>query len=111
MALHLLNISVDTADPNPEYIAEDLSLNDQESFVEMFIEKVLGFENAIAEYDDPDTQDHDNKQSNKIELVLLYSCRSDSSNLFLKAGKQKYPLYTARLTHRYLQLDPPPPEA
>ena len=42
MGLYLLNISVDTADPNPEHIPEDLSINDQESIVEIVVEKILG---------------------------------------------------------------------
>ena len=49
MGIYLLNISVDTKDPHPEYIPEDLSINDQESIVEIVVEKILGFENAIQE--------------------------------------------------------------
>ena len=70
MGLYLLNNSVDTADPNPEHIPEDLSINDQESIVEIIIEKVLGFENAIEEYDDNDTEDHNKKKNVKIDLSV-----------------------------------------
>ena len=33
---------------------KDLSINDQESILELVIEKVMGYENAVAEYDDHD---------------------------------------------------------
>jgi len=69
IGLHLLNISVDTADPNPEHIPEDLSINDQESIIEIVLEKVLGYEDAIKEYDDHDTEDHNKKTNVKIDLA------------------------------------------
>lgn len=58
MAFYILNCSVDTPDAMPENIAEDLSYNDMESVVEIVVEQVLGFDGAIAEYDDHDTDDN-----------------------------------------------------
>ena len=69
MGLYLFNISIDTADPNPESIPEDLSFNDQESFAEIVLEEFLGFEDAFKEYDDHDTGDHNKK---KAHLDVLY---------------------------------------
>jgi hypothetical protein len=57
MAFLILNCSVDTPDAMPESVAEDLSYNDMESVIEIVIEQVLGFENAIVEYDDNDSED------------------------------------------------------
>ncbi|TXB68372.1 hypothetical protein [Phaeodactylibacter luteus] len=68
MGLYLLNISVDTADPYPDYIPEDLSFNDQESIVEILLEQVLGYENAIAEYDDHDSSGHSKGKTAKLDL-------------------------------------------
>lgn len=67
-ALYLLNISVDAADPYPEHIAEDLSINELESLVEVLLEQVLGFEDIIKEYDDPDHQEHNQKKLGKWQL-------------------------------------------
>ncbi|MBT8186790.1 MAG: hypothetical protein KJO73_03800 [Croceitalea sp.] len=110
MGLYLLNISVDTADPNPEHIPEDLSINDQESIVEIVVEKVLGFENAIREYDDHDTEDHNKKKNVKIDL-LVHVIKADkfAQNQFLKR-KTLYPDYEARLTKDFNEIDSPPPK-
>ncbi|WP_052958689.1 hypothetical protein [Maribacter thermophilus] len=55
MALHILNLSVDSPDPQPNYIPEDLSYNDMESIVEIVLEELLGIENAVPEQEDDDT--------------------------------------------------------
>jgi hypothetical protein len=39
MAVHIFNLSVDTKDAAPDCIAEDLSINDQETVVEIVLEK------------------------------------------------------------------------
>jgi len=54
MALHIFNCSVDTPDPEPDSVSEDLSFNDMESVVEIILEQVFGIDNAIAEHDEPD---------------------------------------------------------
>lgn len=110
MGLYLLNLSVDTADPNPEHIPEDLSFNDQESIVEIVVEKVLGFEDAIKEYDDHDTEDHNKKKNVKIDL-LVHVIKVDkfAQNQFLKR-KTLFPDYEARLTNGFNEIDSPPPK-
>lgn len=69
MAFHVLNCSVDTPDFLPENVAEDLSYNDIESVIELVVEQVLGYENAIAEYDDNDT---DSNGGLEIKKSLSY---------------------------------------
>lgn len=69
LALHFLNVSIDTPDRNPEYISENLSINDQESIIELIVEKVIGIENAFAEYDDTDHEEHTKKSNVKLEWV------------------------------------------
>ena len=68
MSLYLLNISVDTADPNPVNIPEDLSFNDQESIIELIVEKLFGFEDAIIEYDDCDSDQNSNNIGRKLDF-------------------------------------------
>lgn len=69
MALHIMNLSVDTKDAAPDYIAEDLSINDQESVVELVLEKVMGIENAIQEQDEPDQDDGGALDFKKVDLI------------------------------------------
>jgi hypothetical protein len=110
MGLYLLNISVDTADPNPEHIPEDLSFNDQESIIELVLEKVLGYEDAITEYDDHDTEDHNKQKNIKIDL-LVHVIKADkfAHNQFVEK-KERYPDFEARLTKGFIRIDCPPPK-
>lgn len=110
MGLYLLNISVDTADPNPEYIPEDLSFNDQESIIEIIIEKVLGYENAIAEYDDHDTEDHNKKTNLKLDLTTHSIADKNLNQLFIETTKPKFLDYKTNLTQGFQKLDIPPPK-
>ncbi len=68
MTIHLLNLSVDAPDLTPSYIAEDLTINDQESVVELITETVLGFEDAFPEYDDEDGNEI-REQTGKLSLI------------------------------------------
>ena len=110
MGLYLLNISVDTADPNPECIPEDLSFNDQESIVEIIVEQVLGYENAIKEYDDYDTEDHNRKKNVKIEVLVYQTATNEISHQHLTEKEKLYPDYEASLTDGFIDIDSPPPE-
>lgn len=110
MGLYLLNISVDSADPNPQHIPEDLSFNDQESIVEIAVEKVLGFEDAIKENDDHDTEDHNKKKNVEIDLsVPAIDAGKVDDNLFLKRNKT-FADYEDRLTKGFNEIDSPPPK-
>lgn len=109
MGLYLLNISVDTADPYPEHIPEDLSYNDQESIVEIIIEKVLGYEDAIKEYDDHDTEDHNKKNNVKIDLLVHHAKASNCAPNQFSERKNRYPDYDARFTNSFIEVDSPPP--
>lgn len=110
MGLYMLNISVDTADPNPEHIPEDLSFNDQESIVEILIEKVLGFEDAFKEYDDHDTEEHNRKKNVKIDLLVhVIKANNIVQNQFFER-KKTFPDYEARLTKGFNEIDSPPPK-
>lgn len=110
MGLYLLNISIDTTDPYPEYIPEDLSINDQESIVELFVEKILGYENAIKEYDDHDTENHNKKTIIKIDLSMHSIVNNSLNQLFIGAKKQKFPNYNTNLITGFKKLDIPPPK-
>lgn len=110
MGLYLLNISVDTADPYPVYIAEDLSFNDQESVIELVVEKFLGYENAIEEYDDGDTEDHNKNPKVKIELVVPFPFDPDNSPSSYETKKQEFPASKTFLKSGFHQLDTPPPK-
>lgn len=72
MGVYTLNICVDMPDAHPRQIPEDLSLNDQESIVEIVVEQILGYENTIKEHDDPDTEETQNKKNIKVDILLAF---------------------------------------
>ncbi|WP_289039815.1 hypothetical protein [uncultured Zobellia sp.] len=111
MGLYLLNLSVDPADPNPAYIPEDLTINDQESIVEIIIEKILGYENAIEECDDNDTTDHNKNTNLKIEFIANSLADSSVYYCFARTLKHQFPDYNTHLTNGYQKLATPPPKA
>lgn len=110
MGLFLLNISVDTADPQPENIPEDLSFNDQESIIEILVEQVFGFQTAFKEYDDPDTKDLNNKKNLKIDLSVPEIIADQLLKSLLVERDQLFPDYSAGLIHSFNEIDCPPPK-
>lgn len=111
MALYLLNISVDTADRYPDHIPEDLSFNDQESIVEIVVEKILRFENAIAEYDDHDTEAHNKKKPFKANIQFYWPTPKPLAQGSFTESGQGFPLFDMRLLHNFVEIDTPPPKA
>ena len=110
MGLHLLNISVDTADLYPEYIPEDLSINDQESIVEIVLEKVLGYEDAIKEYDDHDTEDHNKKTNVEIDLTTQCIAEIALNQKFITTARQSFPNDDTLLATGFNEIASPPPK-
>ncbi len=110
MGLYLINISVDPADPKPNHIPEDLSINDQESIIEFAIEKLLGFENAIDEHDDHDTEDHHKNTNVKAGLVTHFTFNYITSGLPVETKKKRFPDFESCLTTGFHQLLTPPPK-
>lgn len=110
MALFLFNISVDTVDPYPNFISEDLSINDQESVVEIIVEQVLGFEDAIVEYDDHDTGNHNKKTNFKIETTTNSSVESCNPKRFPDYRIRKFSELKFFENFGHTQLETPPPE-
>ncbi|MBR9860554.1 hypothetical protein GYB22_07345 [bacterium] len=110
MGLYLLNISVDTADLNSDSVSEDLSINDQESIVEIVVEKILGFENAIKEYDDHDSEDQNKKKNVNIDFLFYGGVIRNNSHNELNKGNKLYSEYGGRLTKGFKEIDCPPPK-
>ncbi|TQO38560.1 hypothetical protein GQ41_3211 [Arenibacter algicola] len=111
MGLYLLNISVDTPDPNPNYIPEDLSFNDQESIIEIVVEQFLGYDNAFEEYDDHDTEEHNKKKNVKIDFLVNQAFPSESPRQLFIKKKRLFLDHEARLTNGFNEIDSPPPKA
>lgn len=111
MALHILNICVDTPDAQPESVPEDLTINDMESIVEIVLEKGFGIDNAISEHDEPDENDAGNFEMMKD--FKLYSC-STAINFLNPATivpKALIPYDDFYCSSFINEISPPPPKA
>lgn len=111
MGLYLLNISVDNTDMTPSYKAEDLSINDQESIVEIVVEQILGFEDAIDEHDDADCEDGSRKNLGKIDFVAQSYPLATSPFHTIVLPRHTFARYAERPLLRFGEIDNPPPNA
>lgn len=110
IGLYLFNISVDTTDPHPQQIPEDLTINDQESIVEIILEEILNYEDAIKEYDDHDSEDHNKKANVKIDIIAQYAIDSNNKQTLSESSQQKFFNYESSLTKGFQKLATPPPK-
>ena len=112
LALYLLNISIDPPDWYSNAVPEDLSINDQESILEVVIEKVMGYENAIVEYDDNDSNRETSlKKGASIDHFVLVSCHLKHSLVSSLDIGIANSFYLERIPAVYLETFSPPPQA
>lgn len=111
MGLYLLNLSVDPVDYNPEHIPEDLSLNDQESIIELVFEQLLGYENAIKEYDDLDAEEHNKKKEIRADWLGHLANVAENTAQWNLARKKAHISYEASLRAGFAEVQAPPPKA
>lgn len=111
MSLYLLNCFVDSPDAQPHHFPEDLTYNDLESIIEIVVEKVLGFENAIPEYDDNDTnQDFAGKSTFLIDFFVVPNTTISINKKYLNLKKGKLTEQNLILSTPYFEIHTPPPE-
>lgn len=108
MSLYIFNFSIDSRDSQPDSVAEDLSFNDIESVYEFVMEHILGFEDAVAEHDEPDQEDGGSFDFNKVFVDTSFSfvhLHYNTKNVKIATGyvKHFFPLF--------IEIDSPPPKA
>ncbi|MGM0634847.1 MAG: hypothetical protein ACQESK_02185 [Bacteroidota bacterium] len=101
---------MDSADIKPQHIPEDLSINDQESIIEIFVEKVLGYEDAIKEHDDHDPEDHNTTTNSKVDLISRSLFNFNFKNFVFEHKKQRFPDFSSYPTVGFYDRYTPPPE-
>ena len=112
MALYLLNCSVDTCDFNSNFEVEILSVNDQESIIELIVEKVLGYQNAIPEIDDCDSDNHTIlKKTVALDFFTLPFFNINIISAECKLETKTTCFNNSSPLKTYLEIHSPPPEA
>ena len=110
MAFYFLNCSVDAPDFQIFSQQENLKLNDQESIVELLIEKVLGFENAISEQDDVDCSPQKSmKKSISLDYFVFQDFNSYEEAFFNWDSNKKQFLPIQLFDSISLEIKSPPP--
>lgn len=111
LALHFLNVSVDSMDMYASYIPEDIHYNDQESIAEIVVEQLLGFEDAFAEYDDVDHENHTGKKRGMSFKIYFQSAENKSDFETQVNALKHFSISEKFLSNFCLSLDSPPPQA
>jgi len=110
LALHFLNVSVDTMDMYADYIPEDIHYNDQESIAEIVVEQFLGYEDAFAEYDDVDHENHTGKKRG-LSIKIYFQSAENKSDIETQINALKhFSISENYLSIFCLSLDSPPPQ-
>jgi hypothetical protein len=110
-SLYLFNLSADNPDANSRHHMEDLSINDQESIVELIVEQVMGFGDAFEEYEDPDGDDQKSKISFKIDFFTEKISNLDSKQIRIITKNYRSADLQAHILKGFGQLSTPPPKA
>ncbi|MBD3629023.1 hypothetical protein [Cyclobacterium sp.] len=110
MALYLLNCSVDAGDENPNHLPEDLSINDQESMIEIVLEIGLGIEDAIPESEDADgDQETSHKKKLKSDMHFFVGNKINSFR-FLDSLTNRYTTgHSEHIPSVFFKVPSPPP--
>lgn len=106
MAFYFLNCSVDAPDVQIFSQQENLKFNDQESIVELLVEKVLGFENAIFEQEDVENT---SQKSISLDFFVFHLNDCFKSNNFNWNSNEKSILQLPFFDSVSLEINSPPP--
>lgn len=110
MAMYFLNICVDASDIHHNAIPEDLSYNEQESIIELVVEKVFDLGDVFQEQDDEDPEDYSKKGISKLDLSFLKLEFSTQIFGVFSTSKNNFTVRKSFFSEPHYQLEKPPPE-
>lgn len=111
LGLYFLNISVDATDSLYAEKKENLAINNQESIIEIVIEKVFGFDNAIAEFDDNDnSQNSIFKKIKSLDYIIQYQNSTCFLIPLISCSKEADKLTIQHISNPFLEIISPPPK-
>lgn len=83
-ALHIFNLSIDPRDKDPDFLPEDLSVNEIESIAELVMEGIFGFSNTFAEHDEADGSEGTNDFNKGFCATSISSVINQSDHYILE---------------------------
>ncbi|TQI69482.1 hypothetical protein JM79_0362 [Gramella sp. Hel_I_59] len=111
LVIYFVNISVDAVNPDSNIFPENIPYNEQESIAEILVEKILGFENAIAESEDHEPEERQSEKLQKINFNLVVKDQIDISGFIQSLENSNFPLSTKNTLERAHFILIPPPKA
>lgn len=112
LSIYMLNLSIDVTDNINSSASNNLSLNDQESIIEVVLEKVLGFENVITEKDISDTDKSFALKKHKIlEYIITIKLQSKIFSVVSLPAKANTIYQFPSIKDPSLSILYPPPKA
>lgn len=111
MCLFLFNCSVDIPDKRLNQFAVDLTINDQESIVEIIIEKVLGYGDVFLEFQEGDSNEHSKGKKNiSLDSYVLPILSNDDQSIEVISKRELIYFKQQNLISAYFEIHSPPPE-
>ncbi|WP_330443087.1 hypothetical protein [Flavobacterium sp. C4GT6] len=107
MSLYVLNCCIDV--PTPHGVKEDLTINKQESILELIIEKLMGFDDALAEYYDNDS-DTDSFKKIGFDLFIIPSASVTQKKFLPVNATQNLKADFNSIGVLFFEIPYPPPE-
>lgn len=110
LAVYLFNFSIDSRDAHPDTVAEDLSINDIESFFEFMAEHVMGIDNAVAEHEERDQDDSGSFEFKKYYFLVRVSLIEAKAAIVIQTLDLPFTYNDQPLT-QFIEINSPPPRA
>jgi uncharacterized membrane-anchored protein YitT (DUF2179 family) len=111
IGIYVLNISVDVTDNFYNDHKQRVALNNQESIIEIIVEKVLGYENAITEKDSPETEKGFTLKKFKPLEYIVNNPKESSTLFYSEASSQKLHMFISlNIKETFIGQHYPPPE-
>ena len=112
LALNIFNCSIDSPDLKPDYIPENLNINDRESIVEFVLEDCLEYANMVPEQDEDDEADDGNLSLLKIDFFIQNCFYPAAEISWIILDKEINPVWTSRFRMQHLpEITGPPPKS
>jgi hypothetical protein len=111
MAVYMVNICVVPPPLQSDRVQSQLSINEQESIVEIIVEKVLGFEDAVEDYDDTDRENQSKKTNHKLETLVHKESLNLTYFAFPDLNQKLFSYNAPAVLSCFIQIETPPPQS
>ncbi len=110
MGVYLLNICAAPPPLQLDRVQSQAIINEQESIIEILVEKVLGFEDAIEDYNSTERENQLKKPNHKLENFVQKENFTLPPVTFFNITQKLFSYKAPAVSSGFFQLEPPPPK-